>query len=439
MLHDKFELPRYCQMCGKELYDTNDVSVAFGLCPNCRMSLYGTPSYLQASLNKSPINMLADATCYQSSWLQMHNPDIAQDMPITYKTEPTTVGIDSSIAAGTIFNQVGALQQGMLNAATLGPGTFNTAAYTVTEASLGISNMLSSVIQTDGYLEHLTDPSYKGWLNPTNITDGSVLSYDATSRMTGILGTSIAADSALLAYNPTKLYEVAGIHGNIAELSINSLNDMAGEYKSLWTDSLNNIDSIIGSSSLITERPPFEIYQAGTLAEVIAPLEEPYVEEVLVKTPEIIRAPTDIRDKILSLGKPFLTMYDGAVEAINIPLKDSQRHACVSLRELVTHTLHELAPDEDVLKYVDNLGDAQEYLHEGRPTRESRLRYISRKIDVGGFSKFVDADTKSALAFIRLLQEGTHSLETPYTEEQVNALLSRAEGLISFLIDISNT
>lgn len=438
MLHDKLKLPRYCQICGKEFDDTKKVSITLGICSDCQMSIYGTPSYLQASLNKSPINMLADATSYQNSLLQTLHPDAIQVTPNIFNIEPATLRIDPGTTIG-IFDEVGKFQQNILNAAELGSLTINPVVHAVTEASLGISNTLSSVIQTDDYLERMMTPSYNGWLNPTNITEGSVLSNDVTSRITGILGTSIAADNAFLAYDPIKLYDVAGIHVNIAELSINSLNDMTGEYKSLWTDSLNNIDSIVGASSLVVERPPFEIYQAGTLAEVIAPLEEPYVEEVPVKAPGTVLAPTDIRDKILSLGKPFLTMYDGAVEAINIPLTDSQRHACVSLRELVTHTLHKLAPDEDVLGYANGLADAHEYLHEGRPTRNGRVRYISRKIDTRGFSKFLDADAKSTLAFIDLLQEGTHSLETPYSEKQVKALLSRAEGLLSFLIDISNT
>ena len=53
------------------------------------------------------------------------------------------------------------------------------------------------------------------------------------------------------------------------------------------------------------------------------------------------------------------------------------------------------------------------------------------------FSEFVDADVKTALAFINLLQQGTHSLEAPYNDNQVAALVSRAEGLLLYLIDIS--
>jgi len=180
------------------------------------------------------------------------------------------------------------------------------------------------------------------------------------------------------------------------------------------------------------------MYQAGTLAEYIAPLKVSELEEEPVKPREIIRAPADIRGKILSLGKPFLGMYEGAVGAMNAPSADSQRHMCVSLRELVTHTIHKLAPDKKAVKYLKTLGDVEEYLDEGRPTRRGRILYICREIEMGNFSKFVNADAKSTLAFIDLLQEGTHSLEMPYSAPQLTALLSRAEGLLSFLIDVSN-
>ena len=283
----------------------------------------------------------------------------------------------------------------------------------------------------------LATPSYAGWLNPDNVIDSAVLSDSVTSRMASVLGTPIAADNAFLSFDSSKLYEITGVHSNLAELSIDSLNVLGKEYRSLCADSYSDYNSILGSSSLVVEHPPFEVYQAGTLARYIAPLEVSEAEVELIKPREIIRAPADIRDKILSLGEPFLGMYDGAVDAMNAISADSQRHMCVSLRELITHTMHELAPDNEAKEYLEALGDAEQYLHEGSPTRRGRIVYICREIESGNFSKFVDADAKATLAFMDLLQKGTHSREAHYTEPQLTALLSRAEGLVTFLIDIS--
>ena len=108
------------------------------------------------------------------------------------------------------------------------------------------------------------------------------------------------------------------------------------------------------------------------------------------------------------------------------------------LGELITHAIKKLAPDQEVLEYINESIDKQGYMSKGRPTRRGRLKYICRKIDMDGYSTFLNADTTAALGFIDLLQEGTHSLEKPFSQTQMKALLNRAEGLISFLIDVGN-
>ena len=141
--------------------------------------------------------------------------------------------------------------------------------------------------------------------------------------------------------------------------------------------------------------------------------------------------------QLLSGGSTFTEWSKSSAGGENL-LSGGTVKPCVSLRELVTHTIHKLAPDKKAVKYLKTLGDVEEYLDEGRPTRRGRILYICREIEMGNFSKFVNADAKSTLAFIDLLQEGTHSLEMPYSAPQLTALLSRAEGLLSFLIDVSN-
>jgi len=402
------------------------------------MFLYGTSSYIQVALNKAPLNILVDETEYQNTLLQLRVPTVAADQSIALDIQQPMLSVQPETKLSAVFNGVGELQQTILDSVALETATINPIACSITEASLQISGSLSSVINTDSYLEQLVAPSYAGWLNPDNVINSDVLSDSVASRMTSVLGTSIAADNAFLSFDPSKIYEIPGVHRDIAELSIDSLNGLAKEYKSLCADSYSDNNSIIGSSSLVVEHPPFEVYQAGTLAQYIAPVEVSEAEVELIKPREIIRAPTDIRDKILSLGESFLGMYDGAVDAMNATSADSQRHMCVSLRELITHTIHELAPVNEAKEYLETRGDAEQYFHEGRPTRKGRILYICREIERGNFSKFVNADVKSTLAFMDLLQEGTHSREMHYTEPQLTTLLSRAEGLVSFLIDISS-
>ena len=67
------------------------------------------------------------------------------------------------------------------------------------------------------------------------------------------------------------------------------------------------------------------------------------------------------------------------------------------------------------------------------------IKNTSRNIEIGSFSGFVKSDVESTLKFVDLLQEGTHSLSSPFVEIQLGALVSRAESLISFLIDTSRS
>jgi len=237
MLNGEFRIRTYCQMCGKELPGVSyagEVSIGPTLCSDCqKMSVYGTSSYIQVAFNKDPLNVLVDETKYQNSWLQLHVPKVEADQSISLHIEQPMLSIQPETNLGNVFNSVGALQQNIIDSATLETARINPIACTMAEASLQISDTLSAVVNTDSYLEQLAAPSYAGWLNPDNVINSAVLSDSVTSRMASVLGTSIAADNAFLSFDPSKLYEVSGVHRNFAELSITSLNSLAGEYKSL--------------------------------------------------------------------------------------------------------------------------------------------------------------------------------------------------------------
>jgi hypothetical protein len=126
-------------------------------------------------------------------------------------------------------------------------------------------------------------------------------------------------------------------------------------------------------------------------------------------------------------------LLDGARPAFASNHTDYQRHFITSLRELFTHVLQQLAPDDQVRRFST---DAKDFPND-RPTRNVRLRYICRGINDERFGKFVEKDVAAMLALVDLFQGGTHAVTCSYTEQQLRALLVRAEGLVHFLLEIA--
>lgn len=141
----------------------------------------------------------------------------------------------------------------------------------------------------------------------------------------------------------------------------------------------------------------------------------------------------DIEGLIEAFNPGLRTALLGAKKALRSDNPDRCRHVTISCREAVTHTLHGLAPDRSVRSWTND----PSHFHVGRPTRAARVLYICRSINHGPFSAFMDADVRAQVEFIDLFQKGTHSLDAPFTDEQLRALIIRTESLIRFLIQAS--
>jgi hypothetical protein len=126
-------------------------------------------------------------------------------------------------------------------------------------------------------------------------------------------------------------------------------------------------------------------------------------------------------------------MLIGARQALNSKNVDRVRHFAASLRELFTHVLHRLSPNEEIRKW----SSADEHYVNGKPTRRARLLYICKDIDSHSFSRFVRADVDSILTFLNLFQEGTHKIKAGYSDTQLRAMLLKMESTIKYLCEIS--
>jgi hypothetical protein len=128
----------------------------------------------------------------------------------------------------------------------------------------------------------------------------------------------------------------------------------------------------------------------------------------------------------------LLDNWNGAIQAYDSNNSDRKRHFMCSIRELFTHLLQILAPEDDIIKWICD----PSYFHEGKPTRKARIEYICRNIKGKRFVEFKKNEIKAVLTFINILQEGTHSLESEFTAADLVVIKSKAEASLKFLLEI---
>jgi hypothetical protein len=130
------------------------------------------------------------------------------------------------------------------------------------------------------------------------------------------------------------------------------------------------------------------------------------------------------------LDPKLLRLWEGATHARRSSNPDRIRHFATSLRELMTHVMHQLSPDDEISGWSTSTTD----FANNRPTRRTRLRFIARDINHGAFTDFVEKDIKATLAAFDLFQAGTHGIDSSLTEAQLVALQAKVQSTLYFLI-----
>ena len=160
----------------------------------------------------------------------------------------------------------------------------------------------------------------------------------------------------------------------------------------------------------------------------------PEVEEGVRSEYEVpaVRERRSLEWGLSRLDPDLLNLLQGARAALNTVNPDRPRHVIVSLRELVTHVLHLLAPDVS----IQNWNSDPDCYHNGRPTRRTRLLYINRNINSGPLSKSFGAHVTWALTLMDELNAGSHVISSRLTEQELQALVVETESLLYSIIGI---
>ena len=182
----------------------------------------------------------------------------------------------------------------------------------------------------------------------------------------------------------------------------------------------------------ISRLVPSEYFSTANLVEVISTEEDVLIEEEGLKGEIQYENEVELSKFLPKISLGLLEMWQGAIQTYHSNNSDRIRQFTVSIRELYTHLLQILAPDNEVRQW----SSLEEYYHNGRPTRRARLLYVCRNINNDSFEEFVNKDVAATLAFIDVFQDCTHNVKPIYSSSQLLAIKCKAESTIKFLLAI---
>jgi len=143
-----------------------------------------------------------------------------------------------------------------------------------------------------------------------------------------------------------------------------------------------------------------------------------------------------LKSLLMELNPDFYNItWKGADQSLQGNNIDKCRHVMISLRELITHVLHHLAPSDDIRRWSkdENLFDEK-----GNPKRRARILYITRGVTQKDLSKhlikYYENDISMILDFVDVLNKGAHKIKSELSDTELKSIMIRTESLLIALI-----
>lgn len=143
-----------------------------------------------------------------------------------------------------------------------------------------------------------------------------------------------------------------------------------------------------------------------------------------------------LKSLLMELNPDFYNItWKGADQSLQGNNIDKCRHVMTSLRELITHVLHQLAPNDDIRRWSN---DESLFDDKGNPKRRSRILYITRGVTQKDLSKhlvkYYENDISLILDFVDVLNKGTHKIKSELSDIELKSIMIRTESLLIALI-----
>jgi len=267
----------------------------------------------------------------------------------------------------------------------------------------------------------------------SNLLNTDVLSqFSVQSSIAKMTELSVFAEKYLVSFPWDNLGSKINITDPTKDLISSNFLGVSKHYSSLLKSFEENPISFTKISPALTKSASIEYFTGANLLEAISVDEEQIAEEEIIKNEILLENESSLTSYLPRLDTGLTKMWHGANAALSSSNPDKVRHFSASVRELFTHVMHILAPDEQIKKWSN---DSSLY-HKGKPTRKARFLFICRNISNDPMTKFVEKDASATVEFLGLFQEGTHAITASFSEHQLIALKARAESTLKFLLEI---
>jgi hypothetical protein len=316
----------------------------------------------------------------------------------------------------------------------------------VNAANLSISKLLKAVDSSkiSKLMQQGTLPSaaWKQQFKEIDTIPGSLHRYDL------VLQSHLADISKFSALSQISLSHLAleGFLGNALriETSIqgvlqNTFIDFGKSYSKLFASLSDHPASLISLPPIVSRYSAVEFFNGVRIAQAVTIQSDEFeldfeLEEETHQVEKDVQQETEsaIEELLGKLNVELMRLLHGARQSLESTNPDKVRHFATSLRELFTHVLHTLSPDDQ----VKNWSNSPTHYDRGKPTRRARLLYICRSLNHGPFSDFLEKDIDAVLEFLKLFQRGTHEITPTYTDSQLKIMLVRMESALRFLLEI---
>ena len=220
-----------------------------------------------------------------------------------------------------------------------------------------------------------------------------------------------------------------------------SIEDMTTTYgelaKSLRTDSA----AAARLSGFVLPSAAREVLATSYTANVLGVFGEADVERGLSEIQSAAEAEIEEGNSncvvLLEAVDPNLVrLYEGAYDALQGVSPDRERHFLSSLRELYDHLMRGIAPNQEILEWIESDNkDDKTLLHKGRPTRTARIRYVLRNLNDGPLTNFTATDTRAFVDFLDVFQR-VHKLRPTFSELELRALWLRANSWLTYILQL---
>jgi len=278
---------------------------------------------------------------------------------------------------------------------------------------------------------------------PTTVLQGAavnqiklLLQDPALRSMPAILRSTVLAQATLARVDLSSIGGVLGVSPSLSETLSLSVDSFLLSYARL-NETLLSCSISRFPLSRMQELPAGCLFSEADALNAVSAGES---DDELERERDLVRK--ELRDertaclpKLLAQLDPDLPrLLEGSNAALMSEGPDRIRHHAISLRELLTHVVHKLAPDAEVRSWTSDPA----HFANGRPTRRARLLYIAHGCDSPALHDFIERDVDASLALLDVYQQGTHAVTSDLPVKLWWILQQRMSLTLTLLMQVAS-